>query len=161
MKKPEYCPHCNRQDCLVSHGCYERKGLSGGSSNFKPFFIQRFLCTIVRRTVSVHPQFSQTMKRYQLSFVFECLSELLEKKRVMNSVAREKKIYRQTLKRWSHSFANAHTEAKRICFYMKDQLPTSSLVSNMFMYFRSLTVEPLAEAGAMIKLYNQFSTPLY
>jgi hypothetical protein len=125
--------------------------------------IKRFLCKATGKTVSVHPTFSHSHKRYLLSFVIDCLSQLLEHQRSIYSVALEKKIYRQTLRRWKESFTNAQTETKRVCIHMSGQPPGSTLGTALLSYFRSLACGDVYKGAAlgMLCLSNSFSCLLY
>jgi transposase-like protein len=142
---------------------FEKKGLGGGKNGYLPFFIKRFRCKKTGNTVSVHPIFSHSHQRYLLPFVIDCLKQLIDQGRSICSVAREKQMCRQTLKRWKHSFIKSHTETKRIAFFPHGQPPGSSLGTAMLSYFRSIACGDVYKGAAlgMVCLHDGFSCPLY
>jgi hypothetical protein len=157
------CPHCGGLDCLIGHWWFEKKGLSGGKNGYLPFFIKRFRCKKTGKTVSVHPIFSHSHKRYLLSFVIDCLKQLIGQGHSIYTVAREKQVPRRTLKRWKQSFTKSHTETKRIAFFPSGLPPDSSLGTAMLSYFRSIACGDVYKGAAlgMVCLHNGFSCPLY
>lgn len=160
LKPP--CPFCKSSTCLIGHGWYQRKGLGGTECGFLSFWIRRFFCKTVRRTVSIHPRFSHTRKRYSLQHVLLCFIYLLETPIKASKVAAMTQVPRQTLGRWWHSFSNMHSEAKRICYNLRGP-PADCLGKQMLCHFSTTGTELLYDnaATAMICLFEGFNRPLY
>ncbi len=161
ISKP-FCPYCKRTGCLIGHGWYARKGLSGAEDGFLPFWIRRFYCKTTRKTVSMHPRFSHTRKRYVLQHVIAYLSAILDKAIEMLQETSRVQVPRQTLKRWLHSFSNMHSEAKRICYHLTGP-PQDCLGKQMLCHFRKTGTGTLCDnaATAMVCLFEEFYRPLY
>lgn len=162
ISKPAVCPCCKGSDCLIGHGWYGRKGLSGAECGYVPFWIRRFFCKNTGRTISIHPRFSHTRKRYTLQHVINCLTQIIENLMNISLVVSTFKVPRQTLKRWSYNFSNAHSETKRICYRLNGP-PGTSLGQQIFDYFRKMETGTLIEnlRNCMVLLFEEFYTPLY
>ena len=141
-----------------------KKGLSGSADGYHPFWIRRFYCKRTGKTISVHPRFSHSHKRYVLAFFIECLSKLIEQGRSVCSTAKECSVPRQTLRRWKSGLSSANTAAKWACFF-HGGLPGSGndLGTALLMYFRKSGSGELSNgtALAMVCLHEGFSCPLY
>lgn len=162
IPKPEVCPFCDKKDCLIGHGWYKRKGLSGVEPVSHEIFIKRILCKVTGKTISIHPIFSHVRKWYHLSFVIDCLVKLFEKAHSLSTTAKEMRVPRQTLNRWKNSFATKQNEAKQICFTDTGQNSTS-LPHKMFSYFRKHDSGSLSSgaAAAMVHLQELYNASLY
>jgi transposase-like protein len=162
IAKPLVCPLCKGTDCLIGHGWYLRKGLSGATCNFLPFWIKRFYCKVTRKTISMHPRFSHTRKRYVLPFVIDCFVRMLENAVRQAHVAQELHIPRQTLKRWVNSFCCNDTETKWICFRLTGP-PQSCLGMQLLSHFRKIEQATLYDnvASGMVCLLEHFYISLY
>jgi len=162
VPKPSSCPHCKSSSCLIGHGWYSRKGLSGASCGYHSFWIRRFYCKVTRKTVTMHPCFSHKRKRYILQHVIQCLTLILENIIAISKVALSLQVPRQTLKRWAHSFSNMHCEAKRICYRLTGP-PQDCLGQQMLSHFRKIEKGTLCDnvARGMICLFEEFYRPLY
>jgi len=162
IPKPEVCPFCNRKDCLIGHGWYKRKALSGHEPVSHELFIKRILCKITGKTISVHPIFSHARKWYSLSFVIDCLVKLFENALDLSTTANEMRVPRQTLSRWKKTFATKQNEAKQICFTDTGQngIP---LPLKMLSYFRGYESGSLysGAAVAMVHLQELYNASLY
>ena len=123
--KPISCPHCKSSNCLIGHGWYARKGLSGASCGYHPFWIRRFYCKNTRKTIAMHPGFSHTRKRYILQHVISAIADILEKFIAISQIVLNLQVPRQTLKRWAHSFSTMNCEAKKICFHVSVSIKQS------------------------------------
>lgn len=162
IPKPEVCPFCGRADCLIGHGWFKRKGLSGHVPVSYVIFIKRFLCKRLGKTVSIHPIFSHARKWYYLSFVIDCLVKIFEKAHDLCTTAKEMGVPRQTLSRWKNTFTTKHNAAKQICFTDTGQNGTS-LPHKMLSYFRKHESGSLSwgAAAAMVYLQELFNASLY
>jgi transposase-like protein len=163
IPKPEHCPCCNGKNSLIGHSWYKRKGLSGHPAGYLAFWIKRFLCKICLKTISIHPTFSSTYKRFYFPFVIDCMVQLFEKLKSMYAVAKENNIAYQTLWRWKKSFSDTHKEVKRICFVNTTGPPLHLLSEICFNFFRTQqngTIHDGAVVG-MISLSEQFKASLY
>jgi transposase-like protein len=158
IPKPQVCPYCGRKDCLKGHGWYRRKGLSGHSAGFLSFFIKRFRCTETGRTVSMHPTFSHTRKRYTLQSALDAAGLLSNRNENIRSASRRLNIYRSSVSRWRSGFFNTAEAAKWACFYHGD-LPRPFLLKELLssMFKCSLT----KAAQEMSNLKEQFNDDLY
>jgi transposase-like protein len=142
----------------------KKKGLSGHPDGYLEFLIHRFLCKNTGKTVSMHPRFSHTAKRYTLAFVIECLRYIIELGFSITATARRFDLYRSTLRRWERGLSRQNEIAKWACFFHGD-LPrdTSGLASSLLQQCRSMGNGDL-EAGtspAMVCLHEGFSCRLY
>jgi len=162
IAKPSSCPHCKSSSCLIGHGWYARKGLSGASCGYRPFWIRRFYCKVTRKTVTMHPCFSHTRKRYILQHVIQCFIHILENIITVSQTALNLQVPRQTLKRWLHSFATMHGEAKRICYRLTGP-PQDCLGQQILSYFCAVETGTLLEnvVRGMVCLSEEFFSPLY
>lgn len=162
ISKPAVCPHCKGSDCLIGHGWYSRKGLSGAVCDYVPFWIRRFYCKNTGKTVSMHPGFSHTRKRYIFKDVINCLKYIIDNLMKISQVVSTFKIPRQTLKRWSYDFSNAHSETKRICYRLNGP-PECSLGQQILDHFRKMETGTLYEnaISCMVYLSEEFYAPLY
>jgi hypothetical protein len=142
-----------------------KKGLSGSSDGYNPFWIRRFYCKRTGKTVSVHPTFSHSYKRYVLAFVIECLSKLVENGRSICSVAKEQGVPRQTLRRWKRGLFFLNAVAKWVCFFHGKGLPAGDSVLSVALmrYFHQCGNNDLSQGTvlAMICLHERFSCGLY
>jgi hypothetical protein len=128
------------------------------------FLIRRFLCKSTGKTVSMHPRFSHTAKRYTVAFVAECLRYITELGGNTSAAARHFEMYRPTLRRWFRGLSRQNEIAKWACFFHGD-LPaaTSGFAPSLLKQFHFLGNGDL-EAGtslAMVRLHDGFSCRLY
>jgi len=162
VPKPEVCPFCGGKDCLIGHGWYKIKRLSGHEPVSHEIFIKRILCKITGKTISIHPIFSHARKWYYLPLVIDCLVKLFEKAHSLSTTAKEMGVPRQTLSRWKNTFATKQNEAKQICFTDTGQNGIS-LPLKMLSYFRRHESGSLSRgaAAAMVHLQELYNASLY
>lgn len=160
--KPPVCPHCKSSDCLIGHSWYARKGLSGADCDYVPFWIRRFYCKNTGKTISMHPCFSHTRKRYTFQHVIDCLTRMIENLVKVSQIVSSSEVPRQTLNRWFYGFSSTNCETKRICYRLNGP-PESSLGMQIFDYFRKMETGTLIEnlRNGMVLLFEEFYTPLY
>jgi len=152
------CPHCGQKNCLKGHGWYRRKGLSGHPAGYLPFFIRRFLCSVTGRTVSVHPLFSHTRKRYTLQFALDSAGLLSDKAESIRSASTRLKTCRSNVSRWRRGIFSTAKEAKWVCFFHGDLPRPATLKDLLFSWFECC----LAKAAlGMSHLKEQFKSDLY
>lgn len=142
-----------------------KKGLSGEPGGYKEFWIHRFLCKKTGKTVSIHPRFSHTGKRYTLAFVVECLQTIIKLGNRISAAAQRYGIYRTTLRRWFHGFSKYDINAKWACFFHGD-LPreaTAGFAPALLNRFRTIGNGNLEDGTslAMVRLHEGFSCRLY
>jgi hypothetical protein len=105
-QRPKRCPHCGGEACLIGHGYYERKpkGLEGGGW----VRIQRWLCRLCHRTLSVLPDFLLAFRHY----LVRVIQAVIEARfgggrtwaRLEGECAREGIPALRTMQRWCVSF---------------------------------------------------------
>ena len=148
---------------LIGHGWYSRKAPNGFAFYRMPFHIYRFLCKSCRQTISLHPDFNHTNKRYSLNLVVFLLSLRFEQRRSRYAVCDLHDIDPRTLKRWERGFIeNQHI--KHICLFAKSHSPPSDrFAHHMLGHFKKNGTGDavLGAAMAMTRLEHDFRCPLY
>ncbi|MBN1759063.1 MAG: helix-turn-helix domain-containing protein [Chitinispirillaceae bacterium] len=142
-----------------------KKGLSGDPGGYKGILIHRLLCKRTGKTVSMHPRFSHTAKRYTLAFVMECLQYIIELGSSIRATAGHFGIYRSTVRRWMRGFSRHDINAKWACFFHGD-LPrktTAGFAPALLRHFRAMGKGNLEDGTslAMLRLHDGFSCRLY
>jgi hypothetical protein len=141
-----------------------KKGLSGSPGGYYRFWIRRFYCKTTGRTVSIHPRFSHSYKRYTLAFVIAGLSALIEEKHSAYGTAKEFGLPRQTLHRWNNSLTDVNIAAKWACFFHGGlPSPDTDFSTALLKFFRKSGNgdQPKGTALAMVCLHEGFSCSLY
>jgi transposase-like protein len=90
----------------------QTKGIWDGTAAARPFKIQRYLCKHSGKTISLHPQFSQSRKRYPLSTAMPALGALMWHARSVRGVAAAAGVARSTVSRWRRGMGR-HEQQKR------------------------------------------------
>jgi hypothetical protein len=147
---------------LHKHGWYKRKGIDGDPHGYTIFFIQRLLCTTVRRTISLIPVFVHTYKRYALSFVINCLSSNIEDKDPLQRIAQQHGLHPRTLQRWKQSFSEDQV-AKHSCLLPGQQVAWfQSFAGALLSHFRTLYGNLFeGSVKAMTLLWSKLTCALY
>lgn len=163
-QRPGRCPLCGGKGCLIAHGRYYRKELvSTYEKNFGTFWIYRFLCTNTRRTISIHPDFSHSRKRFLLHVVIYCLYECFMKGLSRYRVSHQERICTRTLSHWQRGFCS-HAAAKSISCALHAHSPPGGCFGYLFMSHvsRNGFLSACSEAArVMVRLHHDFSTALY
>lgn len=147
----------------VTAGIKKKELLPGFERDYGPYLIHRLLCNRIGLTLSLHPVFSHTYKRYLLSFVIECLSKLIEDSQSLHQVSSKTGTCRRTLRRWRDGFLSNET-AKRACFFRSGLSPPGVDFGPLLLHYFRKTNTFDAAAGAvlgMVRLQHEFCYPLY
>ena len=156
--KPQECPFCKRKNCLKGHGWYSRKGLSGHPAGYLSFPIKRFRCSVTGKTISIHPTFSQTRKRYTLQTALDATDLLSDQDTSITATAKRLCINRSNVSRWRRGFLLASEAAKWACFYHGD-LPRPLTLKELLFSAFDCCIAKAAQGMACLK--DLFRSDLY
>jgi len=141
-----------------------RKGLTDiSSTDYRPFFIYRYLCKGTGRTISMHPDFSHSYKRFTLESVLLVLQQHLIEEESIYRLCRENGYYLSTLRRWLRGFG-CDFESKRLCFLpFSTASPGKGFTTELFRYFISSGGSNISAGAAlgMVRLHREFNRSLY
>jgi hypothetical protein len=104
--RPESCPGCRGQGCLIGHGYYLRKAKDEQRSYF--ILVKRWLCKICHKTVSILPNILFPYRHYLVRVIqgvvvayYECVQNW---KRVRQTCTQLGTPDLRTMQRWCKAF---------------------------------------------------------
>jgi len=164
IPRPSSCPCCNNPLPLIGHGWYQRKELEKGDEDcFGVFFIYRWLCKKCRKTISMHPDFSHSRKRYRLLIVIHVLSERFLEDRSRYAVSEKHDLLPRTIQRWERGLCSDFC-SKWLCFFPKIHGPPyehfSASLCHHFVHLGKGEAA-IGAARAMAHLHQLFQCRLY
>lgn len=161
---PDKCPYCGCRGCLIRHGRYERIELMFGyHRRYGPFYIYRLLCKHSHRTISMHPDFCVSYKRYPLCFVIPLLYRNIVCAESLRQLSKQHKVCVRTIKRWRHGLGSQEL-SKRLCLFARSTGPPGPDFTQQLLTFFITAGNGNAVFGAalaQLRLQNRFCISLY